>query len=155
MLRSDKATSLSLLFKFILYVRLSNSLRESDVLLFSEFINIISVLFYNFIEFMILLYTFSVISFARYKGCVICLISFSKFSDVLPAFTCARAIVYFWSICLGVNISRLEWSEALATGDMWPKSEGSPLPFCCFLEFKIFSTVSTILFGFSILGICF
>ena len=32
------------------------------------------------------------ISFARYKECMICLISFSKFSDVLPAFTCVRAI---------------------------------------------------------------
>ena len=31
------------------------------------------------------------------------LISFSKFSDVLPAFTCTRANGW-WSICLGVNI---------------------------------------------------
>ena len=30
--------------------------------------------------------------------------SFSKFSDVLPAFTCARAIGNLRSICLGVNI---------------------------------------------------
>ena len=36
---------------------------------------------------------------------------FSKFSDVLPAFTCARAIGNLWGICLGVNILRLEWSE--------------------------------------------
>ena len=35
---------------------------------------------------------------------MICLISFSKFSDVLPAFTCARAIGNFQSICLGVSI---------------------------------------------------
>ena len=35
---------------------------------------------------------------------MICLISFSKFSDVLPAFTCARAIGNLSSICLGVNI---------------------------------------------------
>ena len=41
---------------------------------------------------MLLLYTFLVISFARYKEYMICLISFSKFSDVLPGFTCARAI---------------------------------------------------------------
>ena len=32
------------------------------------------------------------ISFARCKEYMICLISLSKFSDVLPAFTCARAI---------------------------------------------------------------
>ena len=31
-------------------------------------------------------------SFARYKEYMICLISFSKFSDVLPAFTCASVI---------------------------------------------------------------
>ena len=46
-------------------------------------------MFYNFIEFIILLYTFLVISFSQYKKYIICLISFSKFSDVLPAFTCA------------------------------------------------------------------
>ena len=36
---------------------------------------------------------------------MICLISFSKFSDVLPAITCASAIGNFWRICFGVNIS--------------------------------------------------
>ena len=82
MLRFDKATYLSLLFKFILSERLRNSLRGSDVLLFSEFINVVCILFYNFIELAMLLYTFLVISFAR----------FSKFSDVLPAFTCAKAV---------------------------------------------------------------
>ena len=35
---------------------------------------------------------------------MICLISFGKFSDVLPAFTCARTIGNLESICLGVNI---------------------------------------------------
>ena len=39
-----------------------------------------------------LLHTFLVISFDRYKEYMICLISFSKFSDVLPVFTRARAI---------------------------------------------------------------
>ena len=92
MLRFDKVTYLSFLFKFILSVTLSQSLRGSDVLLFSQFINIVSILFYNFIEFIILLYTFLVISFCRYKEYIICLISFSKFSDVLPAFSCTRAI---------------------------------------------------------------
>ena len=41
---------------------------------------------------MILLYTFLAISFAHYKKYVIYLISFSKFSNVLPAFPHARAI---------------------------------------------------------------
>ena len=62
------------------------------MLLFPEFINIVSILFYNFMEFIILLYTFLVISFARYKEHLIFLISFSKFSDVLPAFTFAKPI---------------------------------------------------------------
>ena len=41
---------------------------------------------------MISLYTFLVISFSQYKEYMICLIPFSKFSDVLRAFTCASAI---------------------------------------------------------------
>ena len=48
---------------------------------------------------------------------MVCLISFSKFSDVLPAFTCARAIGSLRSICLGVNIL-----SSVA------KSKGCPLP---------------------------
>ena len=67
MLRFDKATYLSLLFKSILSERLDNSLWKSDVLLFSEFINIVSILLYDFIEFIILLYIFLVIFFAQYK----------------------------------------------------------------------------------------
>ena len=63
MLRSDKAIYLLLLFKFILSMRFSISLLESDFLLISESINIISILFYKFIEFIILPYTFLVISF--------------------------------------------------------------------------------------------
>ena len=39
-----------------------------------------------------LLYTLLVISFAQYKQYMIGSISFSKFSDVLPAFTCASGI---------------------------------------------------------------
>ena len=85
MLRLVKATYLSLLFKCILSKRLSNSLLGSDALVFTEFINTVSILF---IEFIISFYTFLVISFAQYKECMICLISFSKFSDILPAFTC-------------------------------------------------------------------
>ena len=104
----DKATYLSLLSKFILNVRLSNNLWRSDVSLFLKFINIVSILFYNFFEFIILLYTFLVITFSRYKKYIIWLISFSKFSDVLPAFTCATALGNLWSISLGLNILRFE-----------------------------------------------
>ena len=45
---------------------------------------------------------FLVISFAWYKEYIMWRISFSKFSDVLPAFTCGSAIGILWSICLGV-----------------------------------------------------
>ena len=72
--------------------KLNNSLWGLDVLLFLEFINTVSILFYNFLEFIILLNTFLVISFARYKKYMICVISFGKFSVVLLAFTCTRAI---------------------------------------------------------------
>ena len=67
MLRFYRATYLSILFKFNFSERLSNSLWGSDVLLFLEFINIVSILFYNFIEFIVVLYTFLLISFARYN----------------------------------------------------------------------------------------
>ena len=55
MLRFEKATYSSLLFKFILSITLSNNLWRSDVLLFLGFINIVLILFYNFIEFIILI----------------------------------------------------------------------------------------------------
>ena len=71
MLRFDKVTCLSLLFKFVLPVRLSNSLIKSDVLVFFEFIDIVSFLFYNFIEFIILLDTFLVTFFASYKEYIV------------------------------------------------------------------------------------
>ena len=103
MLSLDKRTYWSLLLKLILSERLSSSLWGSDVLLFSEFINIVSIImFYYFIEFIILLYAVLVFSFARYREYIISLISFSKFSDTLPAFTCASAInkleAFFWEL---------------------------------------------------------
>ena len=52
----------------------------------------VSFLFCNSFEFIKLLYTFLVISFAQYKEYMICLISFDKFSDVLSAFICTSAI---------------------------------------------------------------
>ena len=88
----DKATYFSLYFRFVLSKRFNNNLRASNVLLFSEFTNIVFILFYNFIEFIILLHTFLVTSFLGYEEYLICLISFFTFSDILPAFTCANTI---------------------------------------------------------------
>ena len=73
MLRFDKAKYLTLLFRITLSERLSDSLRASDVLLFPDFINIASILLHNFIEFLILSYTFLVISLAWYKEYIMCL----------------------------------------------------------------------------------
>ena len=42
---------------------------------------------------------------------MICLISFSKLPDVFPDFACTGAIDNLWSLCLGVYILRLKWSE--------------------------------------------
>ena len=66
---------------------------------------------------------------------MIFLISFSKFTDVLPASTCERAIGNLWNICLRINISRLEWPENLAMRANWAthaKFEGGPIPFFCY-----------------------
>ena len=144
MLKFDRSIYLSLLFKFLLSENLSNSLWGSDVLLFSEFIHIVSILFYNFIEFIMLLCNSLVISLARYKEYRIWLISFSMFSNVLPAFNCASAIGNLWSIWSGGNI--LSYVA---------KSERSPLTFCCLLKLRIFSEILTILFGFSFSGVSF
>ena len=91
-------------FSSLFYLWDLTRLWESSVLLFSEFINIVSILFYNVIEFIILLYTSLVTSFSRYKEYIISLISFCKFLDVLPTFTCARAIGNVWTIWFGLNI---------------------------------------------------
>ena len=53
-----------------------------------------------------ILCTFLVMSFAHCKEYMTCLISFSKFSYVLPILTCPRAVVNLRSICFGVNIFR-------------------------------------------------
>ena len=58
---------------------------------------------------------------------MICPISLTKFSDVLPAITFASAIGNFWRIYFGVNMS-----ICLAN------FEESLLPFCCLLKSRIF-----------------
>ena len=67
MLRYDKTIYLSLLFNSILSERLGNSPSGSDVLLFLEFINIVLILFYDFIEFITLLYTFLIFIFSMQR----------------------------------------------------------------------------------------
>ena len=65
-----------------------------------------------------LLSTFWVISFALYKEYIISLISFVKFSDILPAFTWVSAIDNLPSICLGVNILRPSpWTDLYLASD--------------------------------------
>ena len=59
---------------------------------------------YNFIEVFILLYTFLGYYVVWHKEYMIWLVLFSKLSDVLPVFNCARAIGNLLSICLGVSI---------------------------------------------------
>ena len=41
---------------------------------------------------------------AHYNKYTICLISFSKLSDLLPAFPCASVVGNVWSIYLTINI---------------------------------------------------
>ena len=112
MLKFDEATYFSHLFSFILSVRFSN--RGSDIPLFLDILNIVTVLFYNLIEFILLLFISLVISFAWFKEYMICLNSISKFSDELPAFTCPNAIDDLWSVCFGVNVLIFEWSKTLS-----------------------------------------
>ena len=85
-------------------------------------------------------YYYILFSFAWYREYIICLISFSKFSDVLHAFTCTSPIGNFWKL----------WSVTLASQ---PKFKGRLLPFCCLLKSKIYSRISTPFFGFSSWGI--
>ena len=60
MLRFDKAISLSFCLKSLLSVRLSDSLWGSDVLLFSEFINVVfSFVLYFYWTYCIAVYFFS------------------------------------------------------------------------------------------------
>ena len=95
MLRFDRATYLSLLVKFVLSERFSNSLWGSDSLLFAKFMNIVSLLYYKYIGFVILLYSSLVISFARCKEYMICSISFSKFPKYYLLFFVQELLVIF------------------------------------------------------------
>ena len=71
---------------------------------FSEFTNIVFIFVLYLYWFQNIVIYFLVISFAQYKEYMICLISVSKFLDVLAAFTCARANGNIWCNCLGLNI---------------------------------------------------
>ena len=71
------------------------------------------ILCYNFVELIILWYIFLVILFTGYKEYVVSKFLLSKFSEVLPAFTCARDIGNHWSNYFGVNILNLPPSTVL------------------------------------------
>ena len=71
---------------------MSNSLSGLKLLLLPEFIDMVSILYYNYIEFIITLYWFLVIFFSWNKGYITSRIWFSKFGDVSPAFACWRVI---------------------------------------------------------------
>ena len=66
---------------------------------------IVSILYYTFIEFIILLYDCLVIPFARCKEYIFWQVSFSKFSDILLAFPCAIVIGNLWGIFKGLILS--------------------------------------------------
>ena len=61
-------------------------------LLVSAFIIPASILYYNFPEFIILLYSFLVTLYSQIKEYSIRWISLNKFSDASPAFICAGNI---------------------------------------------------------------
>ena len=69
-----------------------------------------------------MLFTFLVISFDQYKEYTICLISFNKLSQLLPALIYARAVGNLLSICLGVHIL-------------------SPVTYCCFASYAALITI--------------
>ena len=77
------------------------------------------------------IHKYSVISFSRYKEYLICKYSFSKFADVLPAFTCAKAIGNFLIICLKVNILSLSscFASYLALGTIVVSSSNNLITF--------------------------
>ena len=139
---------LSLLLKFIVSERLSKGLWGLDVLLFWEFLNIASILFYNFIEIIILFYNFSVISFAWFKKYIMMWgISFSKFSDVSPVFTWTTTIGSLWNICLGLNILRCEQSSRSKTLNTQFNISGRLVPSCAhwfYWKWSIFKAIKTI-----------
>ena len=138
-----KTTHLSLLFKFILSRKLSNSVWGSDVLLFAQFCTIHKysihcVLFFYWIHYVVV-YIFGKF-WCLIKKYVICMISFSRFSDVLTAFTYARAIGNLWNICYAANILSCVWSKTLLSQNLATrtKSNGSPLPLSCLLKSRLF-----------------
>ena len=74
-----------------------------------------------------LLFSFLAISRAKYKGYMIYRISFSKFSDILPAFTCARAIGNLCSLYLGISILRQERCSRSKTVAVWSNISRRPV----------------------------
>ena len=106
-----------------------------------------------------LLYTFLLICLDWYKEYTISLISFNKLSELVPAFTYARAIGNLWSICLGVNILSpfplvsFCFDSERASGLIFALSFNKSIIFCLellrFLMFSIaYNCFSLLYFGF-------
>ena len=111
-----------------------------------------SINLYNWFDLIKLLYTFLVISFDWYREQTICLISFNKFFGLLPAFTCARAIVNLWSICWAVNILSPVILVALSFA---LDTIGEEILQHCSLLCKAFQYYTMYLFGLLIYVFCF
>ena len=90
MLRFDKAITFLPILKSNLSISFDIKICGLGVLLFTEFIYILSV-FYIFMDLMVIVYFFSYL-FRLIQRINNCLISFDKLSEFLPAFTCVRAI---------------------------------------------------------------
>ena len=99
-------------FKFILSERVNEDLWGSDVLLFSEFINIVSTLDYTFIETIILLYTFLVLFLLDTKNILFDVIHLVGLQVCYQLFLVQVLLVIFERIWLGVNILRCKCSKA-------------------------------------------
>ena len=86
--------------------------------------------------------------FARYKEYMTFPFSWSKFSDVLPAFTRAGAIGNLWSICLRVNVfSRVR----LKILDTRARSKGPPSPFIVFIGYiSLLKALKALRFNFDV-----
>ena len=129
MLKFDQETFLLLLFKFALSKDWITHCECQMFLPFREFINIVSILFHNFVYIITLLHALMVISFGWHKEYIICLVFFSKFTDVLPPFTCASAIDNLWNNCLGIIILSHFACIRSAIGNISPSK---PLKTFCF-----------------------
>ena len=118
--------------------------------------NTVSIFCYNFVEFILLLSTFLVISFLDRKN-----IWFDDFSLVNPLMNdlfslflpvLRKLLTVFETFCLEVNIWRLKWWKTLI---LRVKSKGSPIPSYCLLKLRVFLIILIILSSSPYSGVSF